>query len=451
MVKDMTEGKPGRLILEFAIPLLLGNLFQQFYSLVDTAIVGKFLGVDQLAAVGSTGSINFLIIGFCMGICSGFAIPIAQRFGAKDESGMRRCVANSAWVSVIFAVVLTIVTVLLCRNILQWMRTPENIIDDAWMYIVIIFAGIPVTILYNLTSAIIRAMGDSKTPVYFLVMSALLNIVLDLFCILVLKMGVAGAALATVISQAISGICCLVYMIRKYEILRMQGTEGKADPELMLRLAEMGVPMGLQYSVTAIGSVILQSAVNTLGSTAVAAVTASGRISGFFVCPSDALGATMATWAGQNMGAKKPKRIREGLRMANIYGIVYALIAFGILAAAGKYMALLFVDGTDPELMNRIQQMLLINSGSYTFLILVNNVRFLIQGIGFSTLAIFSGVSEMIARGIAGFVLVPMFGFLGACVANPLAWLFADLFLIPAYLYVMRRVEDFFAGKREQL
>ena len=427
MVKDMTEGKPGRLILEFAIPLLLGNLFQQFYSLVDTAIVGKFLGVDQLAAVGSTGSINFLIIGFCMGICSGFAIPIAQRFGAKDESGMRRCVANSAWVSVIFAVVLTIVTVLLCRNILQWMRTPENIIDDAWMYIVIIFAGIPVTILYNLTSAIIRAMGDSKTPVYFLVMSALLNIVLDLFCILVLKMGVAGAALATVISQAISGICCLVYMIRKYEILRMQGTEGKADPELMLRLAGMGVPMGLQYSVTAIGSVILQSAVNTLGSTAVAAVTASGRISGFFVCPSDAL------------GAKKPKRIREGLRMANIYGIVYALIAFGILAAAGKYMALLFVDGTDPELMNRIQQMLLINSGSYTFLILVN------------TLAIFSGVSEMIARSIAGFVLVPMFGFLGACVANPLAWLFADLFLIPAYLYVMRRVEDFFAGKREQL
>ena len=193
MVKDMTEGKPGRLILEFAIPLLLGNLFQQFYSLVDTAIVGKFLGVDQLAAVGSTGSINFLI--------SGFAIPIAQRFGAKDESGMRRCVANSAWVSVIFAVVLTIVTVLLCRNILQWMRTPENIIDDAWMYIVIIFAGIPVTILYNLTSAIIRAMGDSKTPVYFLVMSALLNIVLDLFCILVLKMGVAGAALATVISR----------------------------------------------------------------------------------------------------------------------------------------------------------------------------------------------------------------------------------------------------------
>ncbi|MFR1660910.1 MATE family efflux transporter, partial [Gallintestinimicrobium sp.] len=321
------------------------EIYSSSYSLVDTAIVGKFPGVDQLAAVGSTGSINFLIIGFCMGICSGFAIPIAQRFGAKDESGMRRCVANSAWVSVIFAVVLTIVTVLLCRNILQWMRTPENIIDDAWMYIVIIFAGIPVTILYNLTSAIIRAMGDSKTPVYFLVMSALLNIVLDLFCILVLKMGVAGAALATVISQAISGICCLVYMIRKYEILRMQGTEGKADPELMLRLAGMGVPMGLQYSVTAIGSVILQSAVNTLGSTAVAAVTASGRISGFFVCPSDALGATMATWAGQNMGAKKPKRIREGLWMANIYGIVYALIAFGILAAAGKYGA--FVCGRD--------------------------------------------------------------------------------------------------------
>ncbi|MDO4292202.1 MAG: MATE family efflux transporter [Eubacteriales bacterium] len=451
MVKDMTQGRPGRLILDFAVPLLFGNLFQQFYSLVDTAIVGKFLGVSQLAAVGATGSVNFLIIGFCMGICNGFAIPISQRFGAKDESGLRRYVANSAWLSAGFAAVLTVFTVVLCRQILLWMRTPEDIIDYSYQYIVIIFAGIPVTILYNLTSAIIRSMGDSRTPVYFLVMSALLNIVLDLFCIIVLHMGVAGAAIATVISQAVSGICCLLFMLRRYEILRMRGDEARPQLRLMRRLAVMGVPMGLQYSVTAIGSVILQSAVNTLGSTAVAAVTAAGKISMFFCCPFDALGATMATYAGQNVGARQAKRIREGLKTGSVYGIVYAVAAFLVLWAAGRYIALLFVSPGETEILDRIEQMLLINGAAYIFLVFVNNVRFLIQGVGFSSLAIFSGVSEMIARALAGFLLVPAMGFVGACVASPLAWVMADLFLFPAYFYVMRRAERYFSGKTTSL
>ena len=294
MIKDMTQGHPGKLILGFAIPLLFGNLFQQFYNLMDTLIVGKFLGVTQLAAVGATGSVNFLIIGFCTGICSGFAIPISQKFGARDEGGMRRYVANSIWVSTVFAAVLTVLTVALCRTILVWMKTPADIIDDSYAYIVIIFAGIPVTILYNLTSAIIRSMGDSKTPVIFLVIAALLNIVLDLFCILVLHMGVAGAAVATVISQAVSGVCCLVYMRKKYTILRMSREEMRFSPRLAGRLVIMGVPMGLQYSVTAIGSVILQSAVNVLGSMAVASVTAASKISMFFCCPFDALGTEMS-------------------------------------------------------------------------------------------------------------------------------------------------------------
>lgn len=451
MVKDMTQGNPGKLILSFAIPLLLGNLFQQFYSLVDTVIVGKFLGVTQLAAVGATGSINFLIIGFCMGICNGFAIPISQKFGAKDESGLRRYVANSAWLGVIFSVVLTVSTVLLCRQILVWMKTPADIIDSSYRYIVIIFAGIPVTILYNLTSAIIRSMGDSKTPVYFLTLSAVLNIGLDLFCILVLHMGVAGAAVATVISQAVSGVSCLIFMRKKYEILRMQGDEGKVQPRLMRRLVIMGVPMGLQYSVTAIGSVILQSAVNTLGSAAVAAVTAAGKISMFFCSPFDALGATMATYAGQNMGAKKADRIRKGLVTGNLFGMVYAVLAFLVLFFAGKYIALLFVDSAESALLNNVQLMLTINSAFYIPLLFVNTVRFLIQGVGYSSLAIFSGVSEMIARALAGFLLVPHFGFVAACFANPLAWIMADLFLFPAYLFIMKRVEEYFAGKRTSL
>lgn len=448
MTKDMTQGHPGRLILGFAVPLLFGNLFQQFYNLMDTLIVGKFLGVTQLAAVGATGSVNFLIIGFCTGICSGFAIPISQKFGAKDESGMRRYIANSIWVSAAFTAVLTVLTVALCRTILVWMKTPADIIDDSYAYIVIIFAGIPVTILYNLTSAIIRSMGDSKTPVIFLVLAALLNIVLDLFCILALHMGVAGAAVATVISQAVSGVCCLVYMRKKYGILRMSREELRFSPRMAGRLIVMGVPMGLQYSVTAIGSVILQSAVNALGSMAVASVTAAGKISMFFCCPFDALGATMATFAGQNAGAGKPDRIRRGLRAGNLFGIVYAAAAFAFLAAAGGSVALLFVDSSETEILKNVQMMLTANGAFYIALVFVNNVRFLIQGIGYSGLAIFSGASEMVARAVAGFLLVPVFGFSAVCFANPLAWVMADLFLIPAYFFLMKRTERELAYKK---
>lgn len=451
MTKDMTQGSPRKLILGFAIPLLLGNLFQQFYSLVDTVIVGKFLGVTQLAAVGATGSINFLIIGFCMGMCSGLGIPIAQKFGAKDESMMRRYVANSAWLGIIFSVILTVLTVVLCRQILVWMRTPADIIDGSYSYIVIIFAGIPATILYNLTSAIIRSMGDSKTPVYFLILSATLNIVLDLFCILVLKMGVAGAAVATVISQTVSGVACLVYMIKKYEVLKIRQGEGKPQPELIKRLIIMGVPMGLQYSVTAIGSVVLQSAVNTLGSSAVASVTAASKISLFFCCPYEALGATMATYAGQNMGAGKPQRIRRGLHEAVMMGIIYSVIAFIVLFTGGKYIALLFMDVKETAILENVQLMLTINSAFYIALTFVNTVRFLIQGIGFSGLAVFSGAFEMVARAMAGFLLVPLFGFNAVCFANPLAWLFADVFLFPAYFMIMRRVEKYLAGERQHL
>lgn len=451
MVKDMTQGSPRKLILSFAVPLILGNLFQQFYSLVDTVIVGKFLGVTKLAAVGATGSINFLIIGFCMGLCSGFSIPISQRFGAKDEKGLRGYVANSAWLGIAAAVVITVLTVALCRQILVWMRTPEDIIEDSYRYIVIIFAGIPVTILYNLTSAIIRSMGDSRTPVYFLTLAAGLNIVLDLFCILVLHMGVAGAAVATVVSQAVAGVSCLIFMIRRFEILRMNGQEARPRRRMMIRLLTMGVPMGLQYSVTAIGSVILQSSVNMLGSAAVAAVTAAGKISMFFSIVFDSLGATMATYAGQNMGAKRADRIRQGLREANIMGCIYAAAAFAVLFFFGRRIACLFVDPTETAILDNVRQMLICNSAFYCALAFVNIVRFLIQGIGYSSLAIFSGVSEMVARGLAGMVLVPAFGFTAVCFANPLAWVFADLFLFPAYFWIMKRVEEFFAGKRMQL
>lgn len=441
MTKDMTSGSPMKLILGFSVPLLFGFLFQQFYNLVDTLIVGRFLGVDALAAVGSTGSLNFLIIGFCMGVCNGFAIPLAQRFGAADYRSMRAFMMNGVYLTVIFAVVMTVLTVVFCRPILQLMRTPDNIIDDAYRYIVIIFAGIPATYLFNLVSGIIRSMGDSKTSVVFLTIAAVLNIVLDLMFILNFGMGVAGAALATVISQAVSGVGCLVYSLKKFEILHTSEEERRVNISYMKTLCGMGIPMGLQYSITAIGSVVLQSAVNTLGSDAVAAMTAGSKIGMFFTCPYDALGSTMATYGGQNVGAKKMERLNEGLKASSILGIGYSVIAFIILFFAGESLASFFVESAEAEIIANVHLFLIVNSAFYIALAFVNIVRFLIQGMGYSKFAILAGVFEMAARTLVGFVFVPIFGYPAACFASPVAWIFADCFLFPAYFHVFKKTK----------
>lgn len=442
MTKDMTKGSPMQLILGFSVPLLFGFLFQQFYNLVDTLIVGRYLGVDALAAVGSTGSINFLIIGFCMGVCNGFAIPLAHKFGAGDYRGMRAFMMNGIYLSVLFAVVMTVLTVVFCRPILQLMRTPDNIIDDAYIYIVIIFAGIPATYLYNLVSGVIRSMGDSKTPVVFLVLSSVINIALDLVFILCLHIGVAGAALATVIAQGVSGVGCLIYSKYKFDILRTDADERQVNTAYMKILCGMGIPMGLQYSITAIGSVILQSAVNTLGSDAVAAMTAGSKIGMFFCCPYDALGSTMATYGGQNVGAGKLERVSAGLKASSVLGIAYSVIAFVVLWFTGEYLAMFFVESASPEIIADVHLFLIINSAFYIPLAFVNIVRFLIQGMGYSKFAILAGVFEMVARALVGFVFVPVFGYPAACFAGPVAWIFADIFLFPAYFHVFRKTKQ---------
>lgn len=441
MTKDMTNGSPMKLILGFSVPLLFGFLFQQFYNLMDTLIVGRFLGVDELAAVGSTGSINFLIIGFCMGVCNGFAIPLSHKFGAGDYKGMRSFMMNAIYLSAIFAVIMTIVTVLFCMPILEIMRTPDNIIDGAYRYIVIIFLGIPVTYLYNLISGIIRSMGDSKTPVVFLVIAALLNIGLDIFFIVGLHTGVEGAAWATVISQLISGVGCVAYSIKHYEILHPVKEEMRINKYCMATLCGMGVPMGLQYSITAIGSVILQSAVNSLGSDAVASMTAGSKIAMFFCCPFDALGSTMATYSGQNVGAKKLDRISEGLKAASILGCVYAVLAFIVIIFARGTLVGFFVGNAKPEVIGNAGLFMLLNSAFYIPLAFVNIIRFLIQGMGYSKFAILAGVFEMAARTLVGFVFVPIFGYAAACCASPVAWIFADCFLFPAYFHVLKKTK----------
>ena len=440
MTKDMTQGSPLKLILAFAVPLMLGSLFQQFYNLADTIIVGRFVGVEALAAVGSVGGLNYLVLGFVNGIACGFSIPVSWTFGAKDYSQMRRYTANTVWLSIVFAVVLTIVTVALTRPILVWTNTPANIIDLADIYVRTIFWGIPFTLLYNVTSALMRALGDSKRPLYFLLMASFLNIGLDLLCIIVFKMGVFGASFATVFSQAVAGFGSLWYIARHYHELRWSKEEGKLSRDHCLKLCNMGIPMGLQCSITAIGSVVLQGAVNGLGSDIVAAQTAGGKAAQFLSVPLESIGTAMTTYASQNLGAHDLKRVNRGVNTALCIGCVYSIASFIILRFADKLLIGLFLDAGEVEIMANAQSFIFWNSVFYIPLAVLIIYRYTIQGLGYSGLAMFAGVAEMVARAMVGFLFVPLWGYFAACIANPVAWFFACFFLIPAYFVVRKKL-----------
>lgn len=437
--RDLTQGKPMKLILGFGIPLLFGFLFQQFYNVADTAIVGRFLGGDALAAVGSTGSINFLVIGFVMGICNGFGIPISQMFGAGDYKQLRKYVSNSLWLCIAFGAVITSVTVIFCADILLATRTPDDIFLRAYAYIVTIFAGIPAYFLYNMTASILRSLGDSKTPVFWLVAASLINIGLDVIFIFLFKLDVFGAALATVIAQLISGFGCLFKVCRGFPVLAMEKDDRKLSGRHIGMLCAMGLPMGLQYSITAIGTVVLQTAVNQLGTMYVTAVTAANKLSMFMCCPFDAMGSTMATYAGQNVGAKKWDRLNKGLGACIILGAVYSAASLIILYFTGDALAMIFLDENSVFLIPLVKQFLITQAMFYFPLALVNIVRFTIQGMGFSPTATIAGVLEMFGRGLIAY-LVGIYGFSAVCFASPTAWIFADAFLIPAYFICRRRL-----------
>lgn len=446
--KEMTSGPCLPLIFNFTLPLLLGNMLQQTYSLIDAAIVGKFLGINALASVGASTSVVFLILGFCNGCCGGFGIPVAQKFGARDYVSMRRLVSVSLKLAGMMSVGIALITCLLCAFILRTMQTPENIFQDAYWYLLITFIGVPCTFFYNLLSSIIRALGDSKTPFWFLLFSTVLNVLLDLLCILVFHWGVAGAAIATVFSQGVSALLCYFYMYRKFEILRMQPADKRFRPELARQLIFVGVPMGLQFSITAIGSIMLQSANNALGTACVAAFTAAMRIKMFFLCMLESLGIAMATFCGQNYGAGKPERIWTGVKAASLMMIVYVAAVAIILWGFSEKFVLLFVDPSETEIIADAALFLHISVSFFPVLGLLCILRYSIQGAGYTKLAMFSGVSEMIARILVSVVAVPLWGFWAVCFGDPTAWVFADTFLIPAFIYVYRRLRLIVARER---
>lgn len=438
--REMTAGRALPLIFNFTMPLLMGNLLQQTYSLVDAAIVGKFLGINALASVGASTSVVFLILGFCNGCCGGFGIPVAQKFGARDYSTMRRYVSVSLQLAAVMSVVIAVVTSILCGDILLMMRTPDIIFQDAYYYLLITFIGVPCTFFYNLLSSIIRALGDSKTPFWFLLFSTILNILLDLFCILVLDWGVAGAAIATVFSQGVSAVLCYGYMMRRFDILRGTPYERKFNGALARTLMYIGVPMGLQFSITAIGSIMLQSANNALGTACVAAFTAAMRIKMFFMCPLESLGIAMATYTGQNYGAGKPERIWMGVKVSALMMIIYWAFTFCVLMLGARTFALLFVEASELEILKDTELFLHISVSFFPVLGLLCILRYTIQGAGYTNLAMLSGVSEMIARVLVSLYAVPAFGYLAVCFGDPTAWIAAVLFLVPAFIFVYRRL-----------
>ena len=439
--REMTSGPSLPLILNFTFPLLLGNLLQQTYSLVDAAIVGKFLGINALASVGASTSVVFLILGFCNGCCGGFGIPVAQKFGARDYVTMRRYVSVSLKLAAVMSVAVAIVTSLLCGFILRSMRTPENIFEGAYFYLLITFIGVPCTFFYNLLSSIIRALGDSKTPFWFLLFSTILNIVLDLFCILTLGWGVVGAAIATVFSQGLSALLCYIYMYRKFDILKTEPADRRFRSDLARQLLYIGVPMGLQFSITAIGSIMLQSANNALGSACVAAFTAGVRIKMFVISPFESLGMAMATYTGHNYGAVKPERIWQGIKVAAGLMLGYALFAFVVLMAGSDLLARLFIDPSQSEILADTRLFLHVASYFLPVLGLLCILRYTIQGAGYTNLAMLSGVSEMIARTAVSLWAVPALGYIAVCFGDPTAWIAADLFLVPAFVYVYGRLK----------
>ena len=441
-VRDMTVGSPARNILYFALPLVLGYVLQHLYQVVDAAIVGRWVGVEGLAAVGASSSIMFLFLGFCNGACAGFSVPVAQAFGAKEYSLMRQYVANAIRIGIWISVLLTIPICVLCSPILRLVNVPDDIFHQAWIYLMLQFLGIPLAIAYNLLAGFIRSLGNSKEPFYFLLVSSATNIILDLIFVIVFKWGVFGAGFATLISQIVSVSLCYSFIIRQMKMLIPVGEERRYDSDHVTHLLNNGIPMGLQFSITGIGVIMLQSANNALGTMYVAAFTASMRVKYVFTTVFENIGVAMATYCGQNIGARRLDRVKSGLKAATGIMLVYFVFTFAVIFPFADEMMALFVDPSQRQIIDLASQYMRISNYFYPVLGMLTIFRYSIQGLGYSTLSLMSGVMEMLARCAVSIWMVPAMGFMGVCLGDPAAWCAADLFLFPAMYFLLRHLEQ---------
>lgn len=445
MSKEMTSGNPLKLILLFTLPMLVGNIFQQFYSMADTVVVGQFIGVQALAAVGASGGITFFVLGFIFGLSNGFSIIVSHRFGSKDEDGLRKAVGNLIVLSAAFAIVVTILSVTFTRTILEVMQTPADIIDGAYKYLVVIFAGLSVTFAYNLISSILRALGDSKTPLIFLIIATIINVVLDIVFITVFGMGVEGTALATVIAQGISFVLCFIYTKKRYPVLHLRKEDFKIDRNLCGQLLKIGLPGAMSSSITAFGVMVLQGAINQLGSDIVAAYTAGTKVEQFFTMPTMTLGMALATFAGQNLGAGKIDRVKQGVKQCLVITVLYSVIGGIGLYFFGAQLTRLFVSAESVAVIEASQQLLRVLAAWCWLLAVLFLYRSTIQGLGNGFVPMLTGVIELGMRVIAALVLSKVWGFFGICIASPIAWFGADLLLVPYYHHQIKELSQKFA------
>ncbi len=446
MVKDMTTGSPTRLILFFTLPLLVGNIFQQLYNMADTIIVGRTLGYKALAAVGgSSGSIMFLVFGFFFGLTCGFAVITAQRFGAHDEDGVRRSVAASLVMCAVITAAATLLCVFGARPVLEFMRTPEDIVDETYNYLIVMFWGSWTIVFYGMLSSIIRALGDSRTPLYFLIISSIVNVVLDFYFILSLKSGVAGAAWATVIAQGLSGFLCLIYMLRKFPILRLRRRDWIFNASFYWDHLRVALPMAFQFSVTAIGVLVLQTALNGFGSVAVAGYTAATRIDQLAIQPLFSFSIAMATFAAQNYGAGNIPRIRDGVFKCSAMALGFSVFGGVPLILFASPVTAWFIGGYDEQVIHCSQIYLNTNASCYVILAMLLIYRNVQQGMGHSFIPFMAGVVELVLRVVGAFGFAVWFGYTGVCLSNPLAWIGATAILAWDYCRTMKKLRREFA------
>lgn len=435
----MTVGKPSKLIIQFMIPMFLGNVFQQFYNVADSIVAGQFLGVQALAAIGSTGSLMFFVTGWMNGMSSGFAILVSQWFGAKKYDRMRHYVAMSVYLSIILSVLMTVGFLAANEPILRMMNYSPDIMPDVTAYMGIIYAGLIVTAAYNALAAFLRALGDSRSPLYFLIISAAINVVLDIVFIVYGGMGVDGCAYATVIAQAISALLCFIYIVKRYPILHLKREDFRISFRSWGRLLALGIPMALQFSITAIGTIIVQGAVNVYGEIYMAGFSAAGKLQNIIATVFSAFGATIATYVGQNRGAGKMDRVRQGVRTTQMMIIVYSVFAIAVVLLLGRYMMWIFVSPSETEVIDVAVLYFRTVFWCYPFLGSIFLYRNTLQGLGYGLVPMLGGVFELIAR--AGIVLLVAghTSFVGVCLSDPAAWLSALIPLVPYYIYIMKK------------
>ena len=436
----MSVGSPLKLLLGFTIPLFLGNLFQQVYSMVDTIVVGRFVGVDALAALGAVGGFSFMVVGFSIGLGNGFAVTVSQAFGAKDFKMMKKCYAMSIILSLFIGLAISIIFALLSKALLMVVKTPENILQMANDYILVIYIGLLTNIFYNLFSGILRAVGDSKSPVLFLIISSLLNVFLDLLLVLVIPMGVKGVALATVISQGISALICYFYINKKLPILKLEKEHFRVDMHLIVRLLRIGLPGALQFSVCAIGVIIVQVAINSFGSDIIAAYSVGTKIENLITQFYPALGMAISTFAAQNLGAGDLKRIKKGFRIGLAIVVVWSIISIFLAHFITTPFSYIFLDEstTDPQIIENAQ----IYMNTIVVFFIPLGMIFLYrtgsQGLGSGAIPMISSITELVLRTIAAFTLPVMLGYQGLCLASPVAWIGAGFLLPICYMTRMK-------------